>query len=126
MNSRNGHHVAHAAVTLDGHLTRFTNASGQVSFKGVPSGRHAIQITATDGAALTASVSLHPGESQLVSYQLGGSGMSMTPLIWTILIVAAALLAGAACASWGVLGRRRRRGTHRRDQGAGRPHYGSP
>ncbi|HEY6791180.1 MAG TPA: hypothetical protein VI365_28115 [Trebonia sp.] len=67
---RNGHHVAHAAVTLDGHRTRFTNANGLANFTGVPSGRHAIRITAADEKTLTAMVSLHPGASQLLNYQL--------------------------------------------------------
>jgi hypothetical protein len=94
-----------------------------VNFTGVPSGRHAIQVTAADEKTLTADVSLNPGQTQSLDYQLGGTGMGMTPLLWTILIVAAALLTGAASAGWGVLARRRRRGGGRGSHAAGRPRY---
>ncbi len=108
-----GHHLGHAKVTLDGHATRFTDANGRVRFSGVRDGRHAIRITAEDQKALTAVVSLHPGQRRLLSYQLGGGGMSMTPLLWTVLIASIALLTAAASACWGVIARRRRGGSHR-------------
>jgi hypothetical protein len=105
-----GHHyLANATVTLDDDQTRHTNAGGLVTFSEVPSGTHALRITATDEAALTATVNLHPGGNQPVSYQLDQSGIGMTPLLWTLLIVAAALLTGATGATWRVLARRRRR-----------------
>ena len=111
MTDPHGHHLRHARVTLDGHRTRFTDANGRVSFTAVPKGRHAIRITAADEPTLTADVSLNPGASQL-TYQLGGTGFSMTPWLWALLVVAAALATAAAAAGWRVLRRRRKTGRH--------------
>jgi hypothetical protein len=119
---RNGHRLAHARVTLDGHRTRFTDANGLATFTGVRSGHHDIRIAAADEKTLTADVSLHPGQNQL-AYQLGGTGRSLTLLIWIILVVAVAVLAAAASTGWRVLSRRRRHGAHRRSQAVGRAYY---
>jgi hypothetical protein len=47
-----------AAVTLDGTLTRYTDAAGRVSFPvaSMPPGEHVLAIKTTDGRALTTTV----------------------------------------------------------------------
>jgi hypothetical protein len=69
--------------------------------------RASLTPTSPGEKTLTADVTLNPGASQL-TYQLGGTGFSMTPWLWTLLIVAAALATAAAGASWRMLRRRRR------------------
>ena len=76
--------VVGAQVELGG-VTLSTNANGVVNFSGVASGNLTVKITAAGDQPSTSTITLAPGQNQLLSYHLTKATSTMPVLIWIFL-----------------------------------------